>query len=365
MKHIRFIVIISALILITGCHNPQETSNILTAQEYAPVTSDDFRTNVQIGQVYLYGEEHSNETMLKMEFKLWHDYYHNKGMRHLFIELPYYSAEYLNQWMHSDNDDILNQLYRDIKGTQNQTQTVLDFYKKIKAECPETIFHGIDVGHQYKITGERFLKDILKQGYDKSSEKYKRALLCIEQGKKYYGPNDIESEKDHAYRENAMVENFIREYQQLNGADIMGIFGGAHINLEGMNYKTAQVPCMANQLKNYFTDSLHSEMLPYAIDIIQMNGKDYQAFYFGKVDINGFKDLQYRKVWRLKDAYDDFKDHPVKNNVLPYGNYPMPVEVGNIYILEYGKTDGTIIKECHRADGHVWNNKLVTQEIQL
>jgi len=47
------------------------------------------------------------------EFELWHEYYNNKNMRHLFVELPYYTAEFLNIWMKSDSDEILDELYND------------------------------------------------------------------------------------------------------------------------------------------------------------------------------------------------------------------------------------------------------------
>jgi len=51
------------------------------------------------------------------EFELWHEYYNNKNMRHLFVELPYYTAEFLNIWMKSDSDEILDELYNDWIGT--------------------------------------------------------------------------------------------------------------------------------------------------------------------------------------------------------------------------------------------------------
>ena len=92
------------------------------------------KTNEQSGQIYLYGEEHASEVILEEEFELWNTYYHDNGMRDLFIELPYYSAEFLNLWMKSDNDDILEQLYQDWEGTAIHSQVVLDFYKQIKSE---------------------------------------------------------------------------------------------------------------------------------------------------------------------------------------------------------------------------------------
>ena len=32
----------------------------------------------------------------------------------LFIEVPYYTAEYLNLWMREDSDEIIDQIFEDI-----------------------------------------------------------------------------------------------------------------------------------------------------------------------------------------------------------------------------------------------------------
>ena len=116
----------------------------------------------------LYGEEHSNESILEEEFQLWYTYYHEKGMRHLFVEASYYSAEFLNLWMQTDSDDILDQLFEDIQGTAGGTEETKAFYQRIKEECPETVFHGIDVGHQYNTTGKRYLDYIESVGMENS-----------------------------------------------------------------------------------------------------------------------------------------------------------------------------------------------------
>jgi len=51
--------------------------------------------------------------------------------------------KYLNIWMQSDNDDILNELFYDLTGTQSHVPHTLVFFKRIKNEFPETIFHGV------------------------------------------------------------------------------------------------------------------------------------------------------------------------------------------------------------------------------
>jgi len=72
-------------------------------------------------QIYLYGEQHGAEKIMDRAFELWFEYYHNEDMRHLFVELPYYTAAFLNIWLQSDNDDILDEIYKDWVGTNSHT----------------------------------------------------------------------------------------------------------------------------------------------------------------------------------------------------------------------------------------------------
>ena len=329
--------------------------------------SDNESLAPQSGKIFLYGEEHAVKSILEKEFALWSEYYHNDGVRDLFVELPYYTAEYMNLWMQSDGDDILDSLYQDWTGTAMYMQEVKDFYKQIKKECPETIFHGTDVGHQYHTTGKRFLEYLEANG-QKESKVYQLSQENIEQGKYYYQNSDF------VYRENTMVENFIREMDALNGADIMGIYGSAHIGIDALDYATNTIPCMANQLYKKYGDALYTEDLTLSVlyteaervDTITIGEKEYPALYFGKVDLSAvLPDYQYREFWCLENAYEDFKNYPVTGNVLPYHNYPMEIEIGQIFIIEYTKADGSVIREYHRSDGNIWQGSLVTEEISI
>lgn len=316
------------------------------------------------GRIFLYGEQHSVENILKREAELWSSHYHKDGFRDLFVELPYYTAEYLNIWMKSDDDAILDSLYEDWAGTALYSQVVLDFYRQIKSECPETVFHGTDVGHQYNTTGKRFLEYLASTG-QQQSELYRLSQENIRQGEYYY------QHSDSVYRENTMVQNFIREFDSLNGADVMGIYGSAHTNTAAQDIVTNSVPCMANQLHKKYGDALHTEDLtslalnsnPYRIDTIKIGGKEYTASYFGKADLSAvLPDYQCREFWRLENAYDDFKDNAATGNVLPYHNYPMPIETGQIFIIDYTKADGSVVREYHRSDGSTWQGSLTTEE---
>ena len=189
--------------------------------------------NIQRGltsQIYLYGEEHSQQRILDEELEIWGGYY-ARGMRDLFVEFPYFDAQFLNLWMKADDDELLNLQFQDWQGTQGGTEVMKNFLKQIKERYPETVFHGTDVGHTWKSTGARYLAYLEANGQNDTAE-YQRVLENIEQGKTYYATRQTDSDAADAYRENKMVENFERSYQELEAerrADIMGIYGAAHI----------------------------------------------------------------------------------------------------------------------------------------
>lgn len=374
MKNKRFPALISAVILLLAVSACSKGPAPAAAPSPSPLSSP-IPTSSPLpppspsqapGQIYLYGEAHGVKTILDKEFELWREYYDKENMRHLFIEYPYYTAEFLNIWMRADGDDILNEIYNDWAGTQAQNPSIKEFYQKIKSACPETIYHGTDVGHSYYTTGERYLK-YLKDNNLKASGQYSLAQEAIEQGKYFI------VHSDHAYRENKMAENFIREFDSLNGENIMGIYGAAHTGLDAMDFSGA-VPCMANQLKAYYGEIVHSEDLtwmakdidPSRVDIINIGGKDYEASYFGKRDISAWsKEFASREFWHLGGAYDDLKNNPKTGNILPYDNYPMPIEEGQVFVIDYTKTDGSVVREYHLSDGYASKYGPSTEEFSL
>ena len=78
----------------------------------------------EIGEIYLYGEYHANEHLLQKELALWKDCY-ARGVRYLFVELPYYTAQYLNLWMQAEDDTILLEVYEDWNGSLSYNELVL------------------------------------------------------------------------------------------------------------------------------------------------------------------------------------------------------------------------------------------------
>lgn len=363
-KRIMLIMILTVSCMLFACNGDEVVQTNLevnveqaTEDNNEPVEVDDEKTH---GNIYLYGEMHGVKKILDKELELWGEHYKN-GVRHLFVELPYYTAEYLNIWMGEADDAILDEIFFDSVQTQAGGKDSYNFYKSIKDAYPETIFHGTDVGHQYGSTGQRFRGYLMTSGMEET-EMYTLTMEAIKQGKTYYRG------KDHEFRENAMVENFVREFDKLDGEDIMGIYGAAHVGINEMAYYGG-VPSMANQLNERYPDLIISEDLsPYAlatesikVEPIEMNGITYEGSFFGKESFD-YKNYKSRAFWRVENAYEDVIDYPT-SQVLPYDNYPMLIEEGQVFCVAYTMKDDTVNRSYYRSDGLTWEGKPITSQI--
>ncbi len=240
-----FTIAIVTVLLILFFFQRWYTSREIAREPYYPSNT---------ATIYLYGEYHGKQEYLDKEFELWKFHYEQNGMSDLFIETEYYTANMLNIWLHEPDDAILNVIYNNNEGTLMHTEAQLDFYKKIKEECPETVFHGTDIGH-IRETGEWYL-DYLEDHGMKGSREYELTKENILQGDKFYADGEL----DNSYRENCMVKNFIREYDALNGTAIMGIYGDGHADPsdESIDDNTHH---MAFQLKEYYGDIIQYESI--------------------------------------------------------------------------------------------------------
>lgn len=181
------------------------------------ITSDVYPTDDT--KIMLYGESHGAKEYYDVELKLWKDCYAD-GLRDLFVELPYYSAEFLNVWMKETSNDLIDTWFEEISGTLSGNRFFYDFLCGIKSACPSTTFYGTDVGHQYDTTGARYLKYLEDNGR-KSSENYRLAEECIAQGKEYYESNASYDGKSEL-REAFMVANFKAAYLRQGSGKVMG-----------------------------------------------------------------------------------------------------------------------------------------------
>jgi len=211
--------------------------------------------DINNAKIVLIGEDHGIDWIHDKVLSIWKKFY-NRGVRHFFIESAYFTGEYLNLWMKSENDTIFNELFKDLENTGSNNQGYINFFMNIKRECPLTVFHGTDVGHQYWSTGKRFL-EYLQTNNLQETEQYLLTLEAIEQGKKFY-LNKKNGYCDDHFRENTMAENFIREYNKLENEQIMGNFGSAHTNYNEQAYY-GNYPNMAKLLRMHYGNIIYFE----------------------------------------------------------------------------------------------------------
>lgn len=111
--------------------------------------------------------------------------------------------------------------------------------------------------------------------------------------------------QDGGYRENKMVENFIVALSTIDNADIMGIYGSAHTGLDALDFS-------------------------------------------GKVD---------GMTKQLVKTYG--------NQVLPFDNYPMQLELGQVFLIEYETRGGAKERLIYISDGKIWEGQPSTEHIRL
>lgn len=186
--------------------------------------------------IYLYGEKHRDTTHLEKEVKQWEAHY-NDGLRYLFVEMEYYRAEMLNEWMNSDDDEWLNIIFED-------DEIPRSFYEAIRVCCSDTIFVGTDIGHSDRLAN-LYLEHLSFSGDDSFSKEMTERN--VQQAIDFYEHEDDE------IREHYMVENFILLYERLDNEVIAGIYGADHANPHD-NRKIGNASVMARQLYERYGD---------------------------------------------------------------------------------------------------------------
>lgn len=316
--------------------------------------------------IILVGETHGIENIYNEELNLYRDFY-KKGGRHFFVELGYNTAQLLNFWMNREDDELLRIVHSNWQGTYAATESYFNFFIALKREFPETVFHGIDVEHQYKTNGLMYLNYLERNGLQ-DSPKHKMALLSQEQGQKYYKKNS------DSYREKCLTENFIREYTALGDKDVFGVFGSSHTS------KTIKMPgyfpTMGMNLiragydySEFNLSGLAWVQTPYEMVRIRIDGEVFDAGFYGAQNLRGMKDYDFREFYALsRCSIEDLNSHGRKfrktGNYLPQSNYPMKLREDTVYIIDYYFMDGTMETEIHICDGKKKNGQMVTYQVR-
>ena len=218
---------------------------------------------------YIFMGKNTVGKLTRKEFALWKDHYDDEDMRNLFLEVPNYVAGYLNLWMDEEDDQILEILRDQYKFSQgNKLKHYGKLLRRIKKECPETVFHGTDIGDFNDTLGQSYLKLLDK---DKDKTEIDRIKEVMDQGEKRDSyikdykekPEDTRLTRIADYREQMLVENFIYEFDQLKDKRIMGINGAYHVS-NPEKIKMGEAEIMGDQLKSRYgaivSTSILSEM---------------------------------------------------------------------------------------------------------
>lgn len=317
-------------------------------------------------QIYLCGEYHENERCNNKELELWGEFY-KKGARHLFIEDSYAAAAYLNEWMHSDSDEILEQLNREVNGKKVYSELYLNFYKTIKRDYPETVFHGTDLCHLFDTEGISYLEKLEKEG-KMDTEEYRIAEENYEQGKKYYEYYIADADAEAGdYRENCLAENFIREYEVLSGEFVMGIYGWGHTDSDITTECWAgNSQTMVSRLMERYADIIHVEHMLWVdairTDKIAIAGKEYDAIYYGTLmpeDIMFLNILNAHKqfeFWTIEDGSEIYSSCEKDNGIkFVIWDCPMKIEDGQIVVIDITYIDGRVERLYFCVDGERFN----------
>jgi len=297
------------------------------------------------GIIHLFGEVHAERQLLERQLEIWDNFYHNYGMRHLFMERCYATAQFLNMWMQADDDTILYELFDSWYGSAEHSPYVLAFLRNIKENFPETIFHGTDVAHQPHLTAERFLQ-YLRDNNLQDSPSYQTTLENIAQYHRF--SEDFNETRSQRLRSYYKPQNFIREFDALDNQDIMAIHGSYHLTINDEGFEG--VPSMATTLLARYGDSLIIYNLadyalqqePLRFDTITVAGIDFEAAFYG---YNFFGYGQNLETWRLIDAYEHehFANPRITTEIASVEGFPMLIEPGQVYLL-ITRSDRTIEK---------------------
>lgn len=313
-------------------------------------------------KIYLYGEIHGSEIVNIKEFEIWKDFY-NRGFRHLFMELQYFYAGLLNRWMKSETNEIPDILFA--SKTVGNSDFDRIFFVKIKEYCPETVFHGTDIGHQFETIGTSYLNSL-----SPDSEEYRLTLENIEQGRKYYEAwqKNIDEDYIEANREKAMTENFIREFDSVN-SDIVGFYGESHIFSEGSG-TFGMDENMHSMIKKHYSDNtviiadyIKNSLEPIYNSVINLHGKIYDASCFGDIYTPFDEECEYIRIFRINEPGSEFKNYPKKENFIPEALYPIYINEGDVFIIDSINGGETFLRQIFICNDFSEEYGKITTEI--
>jgi|GEM_PF-2925920 len=99
---------------------------------------------------------------------------------------------------------------------------------------------------------------------------------------------------------------------------------------------------------------------------MNIGGTTYNVTFLGEMELNlPNVDFVSRTFYRVENAYNDFSGNPTTGNVLPFDNFPVAVDVNQVFAVVYVRADGSTETQFYRSSGLVWNDRPSTEEFLL
>jgi len=226
------------------------------------------------------GENHTNRENFGVYLKLM-KYYYSLGVRNFAEESGYGSTLLLQYYIDTGNEECLEVILRNLKGSAAYTQERYNFYKELykwNSKLSQKIkLHGFDVEHQVDSGKAAIFQFVLKKynriegipgittpgtpqdlvnDFKNNKGRYssinaedlklmEKLIANIEQGNNYYA-----KQHDDTLRENYMIGNFREILNNTKGRKLFATMGANHASLNGQVDGPSINFTMASVLKN-------------------------------------------------------------------------------------------------------------------
>lgn len=358
--NVLFVIAISILICIVISFIPkvkmyshrykckQELYKVKTTIDTTDVTFkalELFESDLENNEIFIAGESHGSVKSIDMNLYLLKYFVEKGNVKYILYEDGYASAQYLNIYLDTGDESILEDLFYKIRGTMSYTMENYNFLKGVYEynvtleEEKKLRFIGIDkenplVAIKYirsllptaeptdDITEEfiSVIKELSKSTYiDKSKE----AIQLLSDGEKeiekYLGKHyfdltftlkNLAVSEGQLDREELLINNFIELYEYLPKGKFFGQFGGAHTNLSP-NTKSLASYLQNNYEKtkdkvisiNYEYNNSHS-YIPQGLNVDSKLTERIDSYFFPDDKSTVLLKLNYGdSIYNKKDIY--------------------------------------------------------------
>lgn len=190
-------------------------------------------SDIENHKIFLIGENHGVKSNVKYKMKFLKYFKEKTDFKYLICELPASMTYFLNLYFKSGDEDILKEIYQDLKGTDAWNRDEYNFwidlyhYNKKFPKDRKIIPMGIDIEHQPR-NAIKFIKKVLEDSVSLSEEIIK-SITKLENADKDIDYEDLKILNKRLYRE---VKENKKLYKDISEKDCFLL---KHINRNILN----------------------------------------------------------------------------------------------------------------------------------